>query len=169
VWTSDEGFEQPGGPVRGEVGRGVRGGCEVLIGVVLMAITREKSTGGFTPATVSRNGERGRRFREEGDDMRGPPVGVRRGEVKVPVRGGALLGRGLVLAVGWNGSRGPVSYFSLLCFLSFSNFLNSFIDFAKNAPNQFKPLSEVLQKLLQGFKSVGNKFSKIKTRFLIEI
>jgi hypothetical protein len=72
VRTSDEGFEQPGGLVRGEVGRGVRGGCEVLIDMVLMAITREKSMGGFTPATVSRNGERGRRLREEGDDMRGP-------------------------------------------------------------------------------------------------
>jgi hypothetical protein len=43
--TSDEGFEQLGGPVRGEVGRGVRGGSEVFIGAVLMAITREKSTG----------------------------------------------------------------------------------------------------------------------------
>jgi hypothetical protein len=45
VRTSDEEFEQPGGPIRGEVGRGVRGGCEVLIGMVLMAIIREKSTG----------------------------------------------------------------------------------------------------------------------------
>jgi hypothetical protein len=43
--TSDEKFGRPGGPVRGEVGRGVRGGCGVLIGMVLMAITREKSTG----------------------------------------------------------------------------------------------------------------------------
>jgi hypothetical protein len=63
--------------------------------------------------------------------MRGPPVGVGRGEVKVPVRGGALLGRGLVLAVGWNGSRGPASYFSLLCFFSFSIFPISFTDFTK--------------------------------------
>jgi hypothetical protein len=46
VRTSDEKFEQPGGPIRGEKGRGERGGCGVLIGVVLMAITREKSTGG---------------------------------------------------------------------------------------------------------------------------
>jgi hypothetical protein len=43
--TSDEEFVQPGGLVRGEEGRGVRGGCGVLIGAVLMAITREKSTG----------------------------------------------------------------------------------------------------------------------------
>jgi hypothetical protein len=58
VQTSDEEFEQPGSTIRGEKGRGERGGCGVLIGVVLMAITREKSTGGVTPATVSRNGER---------------------------------------------------------------------------------------------------------------
>jgi hypothetical protein len=45
VRTSDEGFEQPGGPVRGEEGRGVRGGSGVHIGAVLMAITQEKSTG----------------------------------------------------------------------------------------------------------------------------
>jgi hypothetical protein len=45
VRTSDEKFEQPGGLVRGEEGRGVRGGCGVLIGMVLMAITREESTG----------------------------------------------------------------------------------------------------------------------------
>jgi hypothetical protein len=45
VRTSDEEFEQPGSLVRGEEGRGVRGGCGVLIGVVLMAITREKSMG----------------------------------------------------------------------------------------------------------------------------
>jgi hypothetical protein len=54
-----------------------------------------------------------------------------KGEKMVPVRGGVLLGRGLVLAVGWNGSRGPFSCFSLLCFFSFSIFLISFIDFAK--------------------------------------
>jgi hypothetical protein len=46
VRTSDEKFGRPGGPIRGEAGREVRGGCGVLIGVVLMAITREKSTGG---------------------------------------------------------------------------------------------------------------------------
>jgi hypothetical protein len=51
-------------------------------------------------------------LREEGDDMRGPPVGVGRREVKVPVQGGKKMGRGLILAVGWNGSPGPVSYFS---------------------------------------------------------
>jgi hypothetical protein len=66
VRTSDEEFEQPGGPIRGEKGRGERGGCGVLIGVVLMAITCEKSTGGVTLATISRNGERGRRLWEEG-------------------------------------------------------------------------------------------------------
>jgi hypothetical protein len=32
---------------RGGEGREERGGCEVLIGMVLMAITREKSTGGY--------------------------------------------------------------------------------------------------------------------------
>jgi hypothetical protein len=40
-----------------------------------MPITSEKLVGGFTPATVSRNGERGRSLREVGDDMRVPPVG----------------------------------------------------------------------------------------------
>jgi hypothetical protein len=39
-------IRQPGGPIRGEEGREVRGGYGVLIGMVLMAITREKSTGG---------------------------------------------------------------------------------------------------------------------------
>jgi hypothetical protein len=38
-------FEQPGGPIQGEKGREERGGYKVLIGVVLMAITHEKSTG----------------------------------------------------------------------------------------------------------------------------
>jgi hypothetical protein len=52
---------------------------------------------------------------------------------RVPVRGGVLLGRGLILAVGWNGSRGPVSYFSLLYFFFFSVFLI---------------LSQILQKML---------------------
>jgi hypothetical protein len=46
VRSSDEKFEQPGGSIRGEEGRERRGGHGVLIGVVLMAITREKSTGG---------------------------------------------------------------------------------------------------------------------------
>jgi hypothetical protein len=73
--NSGEEIGQPGGPVRGEEGRGVRGGCGALIGVVLMAITREKSTGAVTPATVSRNGGRGRGLREEGDDRWVPPVG----------------------------------------------------------------------------------------------
>jgi hypothetical protein len=53
VWTSDEEFEQPGGPIRGEKGRERRGGHGVLIGVVLMAITGEKSTGEITLATVT--------------------------------------------------------------------------------------------------------------------
>jgi hypothetical protein len=43
--TSDEEIKQPGGLVRGEEGGGVRGGCGALIGAVLTAITREKSTG----------------------------------------------------------------------------------------------------------------------------
>jgi hypothetical protein len=50
---------------------------------------------------------------------------------RVTVQGEAMLGHGLVLAVGWNGSRGPFSYFSFLYFLFFFCFLNSFIDFAK--------------------------------------
>jgi hypothetical protein len=98
-----------------------------------MAITREKSTG----EVYSGDRFQKRREREKiaggGDDMRGRPVGVGRGEGKVPVRGGALLGRGLVLAVGWNGSRGPASHFSLLCFFSFSIFRISFTDFAKSS------------------------------------
>jgi hypothetical protein len=47
-----------------------------------------------------------------------------KGEKMVPVRGGVLLGHGLVLAVGWKGSRGPFSYFSLLFFFSFSIFFS---------------------------------------------
>jgi hypothetical protein len=62
-------------------------------------------------------------------------------------------------------SPGPFSYFSLLYFFSFSIFLISFIDFAKNAPNQIKPLSEILQNSQQGFKPIGNKFSEPKQDF----
>jgi hypothetical protein len=56
--------------------------------------------GGVTPATISRHGERGRRLREEGDDMRGPPVSVGRRGVLVPFRDGALLGLGPNLGLG---------------------------------------------------------------------
>jgi hypothetical protein len=56
--------------------------------------------GGVTPAIVSRNGERGRRLQEKGDDMWGPPVSVRRREVKVPVRGGKKMGRGRTSVLG---------------------------------------------------------------------
>jgi hypothetical protein len=84
---------------------------------------------------------------------------------RVPVWGGALLGRGLVLVVGWNGSRGPVSYFSLLCFFSFSIFPISFTDFAKCFKTIQTTFREFLQKSLQGFKSVGNKFSESKQDF----
>jgi hypothetical protein len=45
VQTSDEEFEQPSGPIQGEKGRERIGGHGVLIGMVLMAITRKKSTG----------------------------------------------------------------------------------------------------------------------------
>jgi hypothetical protein len=71
--------------------------------------------------------------------------------------------------LGRKASQGPFPYFSLLYFFFFFCFLNSFTDFAKNAPNQFKPLSEILQKSLQGFKSVGKQVFKIKTRFLTEL
>jgi hypothetical protein len=82
--------------------------------------------------------------------MRGPPIGVGRGEVKVPVRGGVLLGRGLVLAVGWNGSRGPASYFSLLCFFPFLFFLF---------------LSQILQKCSKSIQTTFRKFVKTTARF----
>jgi hypothetical protein len=75
------------------------------------------------------------------------------------------VGRGLVSDLGRNVSPGPFSYFSLLCFFSFSIFLISFIDFAKNAPNQFKPLSETSQDSQQGFIPIGNKFSESKQDF----
>jgi hypothetical protein len=87
--------------------------------------------GGVTPATVSRNGERGRRLREEGDDMRGPHGSEGREDR------GYRFGAGRCWAVGsfwpWAGkaSRGPFSYFSLLYFFFFFCFLNSFTDFAK--------------------------------------
>jgi hypothetical protein len=77
-------------------------------------------------------------------------------------------GPSLASGVGPKGFPGSVFIFfsSLLLFC----FLNSFTDFAKKkAPNQFKPLSEILQKSLQGFKSVGKEVFKIKTRFLIEL
>jgi hypothetical protein len=55
VRTSDEKFEQPGGLVQGEEGRG---GCGVLIGMVLMAITREKSTGCYSGDRFQKRRER---------------------------------------------------------------------------------------------------------------
>jgi hypothetical protein len=82
---------------------------------------------------------------------------------------GLILGRGWLLELGRKASRGPFSYFSLLYFFSFFYFPISFTDFAKMFPNQFKPLSEILQKSLQGFKSVGKQVFRIKTRVLIEL
>jgi hypothetical protein len=54
----------------------------------------------------------------------------------------------------------------LLFFFYFSYFLHRF---CKNAPNHFKPLSEILQNSLQGFKPIGNKFSELKQDFLNKI
>jgi hypothetical protein len=42
----------------------------------------------------------------------------------VPVRGGAMLGRGWLLELGRMASQGPFTYFSLLYFFFFSVFLN---------------------------------------------
>jgi hypothetical protein len=52
-------------------------------------------------------------------------------------------------------------------FLSSFSFLFSYFfqRFCKNAPNHFKPLSEILQNSLQGFKPVGNRFSESKPDF----
>jgi hypothetical protein len=69
----------------------------------------------------------------------------------VPVQGGVLLGHGLILAVGRKGSRGPFSYFFSSLLLFFFYFSYFFHRFCKNAPNQFKPLSEILQNSQQGF------------------
>jgi hypothetical protein len=121
--TSDEEFEQPGGLVRGEEGRGVRGGCGVLIGAVLMAITREKSTGGCY------SGDRFQK-RREGEDCgrremtRGAHMAAREERAGgVPVRGGVMLGRGWLLELGRMASQVPFTYFFLLYFFSFSIFL----------------------------------------------
>jgi hypothetical protein len=62
-------------------------------------------------------------------------------------------------------SPGPVSFFSLLCFFSFSVFLISFIDFAKMFQITSNHFQRFLQNSLQGFKSIGNKFSKSKQDF----
>jgi hypothetical protein len=103
----------------------VRGGCGVLIGVVLMAITREKLVGGFTPMTVSRNGERGRSLREVGDDMRVPPVGEEKRKL------GTVLGAGRCWAVGsiWSWAErfppGPFLFLFLLSSFSISVFFIS--------------------------------------------
>jgi hypothetical protein len=78
---------------------------------------------------------------------------------------GLILGRGWLLELGRKASLGSFSYFSLLCFFYFFYFSYFFHRFCKNAPNQFKPLSEILQKSLQGFKSVGNKFLESKQDF----
>jgi hypothetical protein len=95
-----------------------------------MAITREKSTGGVTPATVSRNGERGRRLREEGDDTRGPHGSEGRERA-----GGTGSGRGdagprLASGVGPNGFPGSVSIFISSFLFFFFCFLYFFISFS---------------------------------------
>jgi hypothetical protein len=64
-------------------------------------------------------------LREEGDDMRGPPIGVGRREVKVPVQGGKKMGRGLE----WIPGSSFIFFFFLL--FSFSVFPISFADFVK--------------------------------------
>jgi hypothetical protein len=69
---------------------------------------------------------------------------------RVPVRGGVLLGRGLVLAMGWNASQGPFSYFSLLYFFFFSVFLI---------------LSQILQKCSKSIKTTFRDFTGITARF----
>jgi hypothetical protein len=99
----------------------------------------------------------------------GPNVSKREREQRVPVQGGVLLGRGIVLAVGWNGSRGPVSYFSFSFSFPFFVFLISFIDFAKMfqiTSNHFQRFCKIPCKV---FKSIGNKFSRSKQDFLKEI
>jgi hypothetical protein len=93
--------------------------------------------GGVTPATVSRNGERGRRLREEGDDMRGPPVSEGR-EVR-----GYRFGAGRCWAMGsfwpWAGRVPGVQFHIFLFFFLFIfYFLISFIEFAKESSNSIQ-------------------------------
>jgi hypothetical protein len=87
--------------------------------------------------------------------------------------GGYRFGAGRCWAVAgfWSwAERLPGVRFHIFLFFTPFLFLFSYLihRFCKNVPNQFKPLSEILQKSLQGFKSVGKQVFKIKTRFLIE-
>jgi hypothetical protein len=64
----------------------VRGGCGVLIGRGLMAITREELVGGFTPASSVSREKRGNGGGDDAD-MRVPPVSLGERE-----RGGTASG-----------------------------------------------------------------------------
>jgi hypothetical protein len=84
-------------------------------------------------------------------------------------RFGFDIGPRLASGVGPKGFPGSVFIFFSSLLLFFFLFSYFFHRFCKNVPNQFKPLSEILQKSLQGFKSVGKQVFKIKTRFLIKL
>jgi hypothetical protein len=105
---------------------------------------------GVTPATVSRNGERGRRLREEGDDTRGPHGSEgREGR-------GYRFGTGRCWAVAgfwsWAERLPGVRFHIFLFFTSFLFLISySFHRFCKNAPNQFKSLSELFTEITARF------------------
>jgi hypothetical protein len=67
----------------------------------------------------------------------GPAVSEKRVGGTVPVWGAAMLGRGLVLAVGWKGSPDP---FPLFYFFSIFLFYFSFVIFAKQFQFDLKQL-----------------------------
>jgi hypothetical protein len=117
---SGEGFLSDGGIDWGEVKGRKEGERGVLIGWVLMAITRERISGGVTPATVSET-ERGREIcgeEEDGSDGRVPHVGEGERDSGVPVRVRLEWAAGLFpsWAEGFPGVR----------FIFFSSFLFSF-------------------------------------------
>jgi hypothetical protein len=60
---------------------------------------------------------------------------------------------------------GPFSYFSFLCFFSFSIFLISFTDFAKMLQINLNYFQKFCRNSQQGFKSIGNKFSETNQEF----
>jgi hypothetical protein len=101
--------------------------------------------GGVTPATVSRNGERGRRLREEGDDMRGPHGSEGKRGQGCRFGGGVMLGRGWLPELGRKSSPGSISIFisSFLFSFLFSYF---FHNFCRDTSIQIKLLPEIFKR-----------------------
>jgi hypothetical protein len=113
---------------------------------------------GLTPASFRFQRERGNGGGDDADRWgpacqsgRWTPPSAGEGRESTDSGFNPRVGRGLVSVLGRNVSPGPFSYFSLLCFFSFSIFLISFIDFAKMLQinsNRFQKFCKIHSKVL---------------------